>query len=78
MSKLETRIDKLENAVGIGTTNILIWIRLLPSSELTGIRVGHNIVKRPNSETEPDFIKRMSAEHRRAGSNAILIIGEHT
>ena len=76
MNKLDARLDRLENAVGIGGIDITIFIDLLPSGQLTGVRVGRAVVERPPAEPESVFISRMRAEHRRVGVNAILLIGE--
>lgn len=76
MNKLDARLDRLENALGIGGIDITIFIDLLPSGPLTGVRVGQTVVKRPPAESESVFISRMHAEHRRVGANAILLIGE--
>ena len=76
MSGLNARLDKLENSVGLGRTDISIFIDLVPGGPLTGIRVGQTVVKRPPDEPEAGFIARMRIQHRRVGINAVLLIGE--
>jgi len=68
-------LDRLESFVGIGNTDITIFIDF-PGGYLTGVRVGQTVVKRPPDEGEAGFIARMRTEYRSAGINAVLLIGE--
>jgi len=77
MNRLNARLDRLENAVGIGNIDITIFIDF-PGGDLTGARIAEAVVKRPPAEPEAVFIARVRAEHRRVGANAVLIIGERT
>ena len=75
MNSLNSRLDRLESSVGIGNTDITIFIDF-PPGHLTGIRVGQTVVKRPPDEGEAGFIARLRTEFRRAGINAVLLVGE--
>ncbi len=75
MNSLNARLDRLESSFGIGNTDITIFIDF-PGGYLTGVRVGQTVVKRPPDEPEAVFISRMHSEHRQAGTNAVLLIGE--
>ena len=75
MKSLIARLDRLESSVGIGNTDITIFIDF-PPGHLTGIRVGQTVVKRPPDEPEAGFIARLRIQHRRVGINAVLLIGE--
>ena len=75
MKSLIARLDRLESSVGIGNTDITIFIDF-PGGYLTGVRVGQTVVKRPPDEGEAVFISRMHSEHRQVGANAVLLIGE--
>ena len=75
MNRLIARLDKLESSVGIGNTDITIFIDF-PGGYLTGVRVGQTVVKRPPDEPEAVFISRLRTEHRQVGTNAVLLIGE--
>ena len=75
MNRLTARLERLKNSVGIGTTDITIFIDF-PGGYLTGVRVGQTVVKRPPDEGEAGFIARMRTEYRSAGINAVLLIGE--
>ena len=75
MKSLIARLDRLESSVGIGNADISIFIDF-PPGHLTGIRVGQTVVKRPSDEPEAVFISRMHTDYRRAGINAVLLIGE--
>ena len=75
MNSLNSRLDRLESSVGIGNTDITIFIDF-PPGHLTGIRVGQTVVKRPSDEPEAVFISRLRAENRQVGTNAVLLIGE--
>ena len=75
MNRLNARLDRLESSVGIGNTDITIFIDF-PPGHLTGIRVGQTVVKRPPDEGEAGFIARVRTEYRSAGINAVLLIGE--
>ncbi len=75
MNSLNLRLERLENSVGVGTTDITIFIDF-PGGYLTGVRVGQTVVKRPSDEPEAVFISRMHTDYRRAGINAVLLIGE--
>ena len=75
MNSLNSRLDRLESSVGIGNTDITIFIDF-PPGHLTGIRVGQTVVKRPPDEGEAGFIARVRTEYRSAGINAVLLIGE--
>ncbi len=72
-----TREGRLENSVGIGNTDITIFIDF-PGGYLTGVRVGQTLVKRPPDEPEAVFISRVRNEHRQVGTNAVLLIGERS
>ena len=75
MNSLNARLDRLESSVGIGNTDITIFIDF-PGGYLTGVRVGQTVVKRPSDEPEAVFISRLRAENRQVGTNAVLLIGE--
>ena len=74
-ARLNARLERLENSVGVGTTDITIFIDF-PPGHLTSIRVGQTVVKRPPDEPEAGFIARLRTEFRSAGINAVLLIGE--
>ena len=74
-ARLNARLERLENSVGVGTTDITIFIDF-PGGYLTGVRVGQTVVKRPSDEPEAVFISRLRAENRQLGTNAVLLIGE--
>ena len=74
-ARLNARLERLENSVGVGTTDITIFIDF-PPGHLTSIRVGQTVVKRPPDEPEAGFIARMRIQNRRVGINAVLLIGE--
>ena len=76
-TRLNARLDRLESSVGIGNTDITIFIDF-PGGYLTGVRVGRTVVKRPPDEPEAVFISRMRAEHQLVGINAVLLIGERS
>ena len=75
MNSLNARLDRLESSVGIGNTDITIFIDF-PGGYLTGVRVGQTVVKRAQDEPEAGFIARLRTEYRHAGINAVLLIGE--
>ena len=75
MNRLNARLDRLESSVGIGNTDITIFIDF-PPGHLTGIRVGQTVVKRPPDEPEAGFIARLRIQNRLVGINAVLLIGE--
>ena len=75
MNSLNARLDRLESSVGIGNTDITIFIDF-PGGYLTGVRVGQTVVKRPPDEPEAGFIARMRIQNRLVGINAVLLIGE--
>ena len=76
MSRLNARIDRLEQSVGLGSTDITIFVDFI-GGNLRSIRVGAITVSRPTGEAEPEFISRMRAKFRQTvGRNAVLLIGD--
>ena len=63
-ARLSARLERLENSVGVGTTDITIFIDF-PGGYLTGVRVGQTVVKRPPDEPEAGFIARMRIQNRK-------------
>ena len=82
---LETRVEKLERAAGIGEDYppVMFVNFVRPGADQgvvvgvwVGIRSERELIARPEGETEEEFIARMEAEHRRPGPNGVVLIVE--
>ena len=81
---LETRVEKLERAAGIGEVSPpVMFVDFVGSKdgrpikgELVGVTVNGKLLKRPTAESERAFLDRVKAEHRPLGRNALVLIAE--